>query len=372
VRLLLATAAMLLAVPASAATVKVTPYGTMASGARIVQATLTNDRGMTVKLISSGAVITDIVVPDRRGRQANVVLGFPNLADYESKNADYEFGAVVGRYAGRIANGHFALAGTEYQLVTNDGPNALHGGGNGTSRQPWQLTPFRQGRSVGALLRLVSPDGAQGFPGRLVIEVRYTLQPDNALRLDYRATSDRRTVVNLTNHAYFNLAGAGSGTVLDHRLQLLSDRLVETDAGGIPTGRFLPVAGTPFDFHKLTRIRTMIDRAHPQMTGRRGFNHAWLLPSDGRLHLAARLEDERSGRTLEVSTQEPSVQFYTANWFSGHDVGAQGVRYQPHDALALETMHLSDSPNQAAFPSTEVSPAHPYRSTTIFRFGVSK
>lgn len=357
---------------ASAAAVSVAPYGTMSTGERVVQATLTNDRGMTVKIISVGAVITDVVVPDRRGHRDNVVLGFGNLGDYEEKNADYEFGAVVGRYAGRIAGGRFSLRGKTYTLAANDGRNTLHGGPGGFSRKVWRVTPFRRGRAVGALLHLDSPESSQGFPGALGVDVRYTLQPDNSLRIDYQATTDRPTVINLTNHSYFNLAGAGSGTALNHRLQIVADRFVETDQGGIPTGRFPEVAGTPFDFRQPTRIGDMINRPHPQMAEQRGFNHAWLMPTDGRLGVAARVSEPTTGRTLEVLTREPSVTLYTANYFSGRDIGAQGTAYFPHYALALETMHLAESPNRPAFPTTEITPGHPYRSTTIFRFGVQK
>lgn len=338
----------------------------------MVQATLTNDRGMSVKIINLGAIITDIVVPDHSGNRANVVLGFANLADYEAKNPDYEFGAVVGRYAGRIAGARFSVGGQTYRLAANDGPNTLHGGPGGTSRQVWRLTPFRKGRLVGALLRLDSPEGSQGFPGRLAIDVRYTLSPDNSLRIDYKAVSDRPSVVNLTNHSYFNLAGAGSGTVLNHRLQLLSDRIAETSSGGIPTGRFLPVAGTPFDFRRPAQLAANIDQPHPQMTAKRGYNHSWVLQWGGELRPAAKLFEPESKRTMEVLTTEPAITVYTGNYFSGRDAGAQGTPYAPLDGIALETMHLSDSPNQPSFPSTIVRPDRPYRSTTILRFGTSR
>lgn len=357
--------------PAWSASVTRAPYGTTKAGQKVEQVTLANDRGMSVKIISYGAVVTDIVVPDVRGHKANVALGFGNLADYEAKNGDYAFGAVMGRYAGRIANARFTLGGHEIKLTPNDGPNALHGGPGGLFTKVWSVVPFRHGQVVGAVLRYTSPDGEQGFPGRLDVQVTYSLAPDNALRIDYEARSDKETVLNLTNHSYFNLGGAGSGNVRGHRLQLFSDRLMESDQGGIPSGRFLPVAGTPFDFRQPHVIESMIDRPHPQMEGRRGFNHSWILPFDGRLHLAARLADPASGRQLEVLTSEPSLTVYTGNWFSGRDAGAQGVIYRQHDGIALEAQHLSDSPNRPEFPSTLLKPGRVFRSTTIYRFSTT-
>ena len=361
----------LAASPAWSASVSRAPYGTTTAGQKVEQVTLTNDRGMVVKIIDYGAIVTDIVVPDARGRKANVALGFGSLADYAAKNGDYAFGAVMGRYAGRIANARFTLGGREIRLVANDGRNALHGGPGGLFTRVWTMSPFRHGRTVGATLTYSSPDGAQGFPGRLDIKVTYSLAPDNALRIDYEARSDKPTALNLTNHSYFNLAGAGSGTVRGHRLQLFSDRLMESDQGGIPSGRFLPVAGTPFDFRAPRTIESMIDRPHPQMEGRRGFNHSWILPFDGRLHRAARLVDPGSGRAMEVQTTEPSLTVYTGNWFSGRDAGAQGVIYRPHDGIALEAQHLSDSPNRPEFPSTLLKPGAVFRSTTIYRFSTT-
>ncbi len=358
----------LAAAPAWGASVTTAPYGVAKNGQKVEQVTLTNDRGMTVRIIDYGAVVTDIVVPDVRGRRANVALGFGSLADYEAKNGDYAFGAVMGRYAGRIAKARFTLDGREIGLVANDGPNALHGGPNGLFTKVWSMTPFRHGATVGAVLHYTSPDGEQGFPGRLDIQVTYSLEPENALRIDYEARSDRPTVLNLTNHSYFNLAGAGSGTVLHHRLQLFSDKLMESDQGGIPDGRFLPVAGTPFDFRQPQAIESMIDRPHPQMEGRRGFNHSWILPFDGKLRLAARLIDPGAGRQMEVLTTQPSLTVYTGNWFSGRDAGAQGTIYKPHDGIALEAQHLSDSPNRPEFPTTLLTPGEVFRATTIYRF----
>lgn len=358
--------------PAWAASAVVAPYGVTRTGERVDQVTLVNDRGMRVRIIGYGATVTEIVVPDAVGKPANVALGFGSLADYEARNGDYAFGATVGRYAGRIAGARFRLGGREVRLVANDGPNALHGGPGALFTRVWSVAAFRRGGRVGAVLRYTSPEGEQGFPGRIDLQVTYTLGSDDALRIDYAARSDRRTVLNLTNHSYFNLAGAGSGTVKDHRLQLLSDRLVETDRGGIPTGRFLAVAGTPFDLRAPRRIGDMMALPHPQMTGRRGFNHSWVLPFDRRLRRAARLSDPASGRAMEVLTTEPSLVVYTGNWFSGRDRGAQGTYYRQHDGVALEAQHLPDSPNRPAFPSTLLTPGHRWRSTTIYRFSAGR
>jgi aldose 1-epimerase len=360
------------AAPAHAAAVTVAPYGVTKSGEKVDQATLTNDRGTVVKIIGYGATVTDIVVADRTGHRANVVLGFATLADYEAKNGDYAFGATVGRYAGRIANARFTLAGKEVRLTANDGPNALHGGPGAWFGKVWSVTPFRRAGKVGAVLRYISREGEQGFPGTVRVSVTYTLEADDALRIDYEARADKPTVINLTNHSYFNLAGAGSGKALGERLQLFSDRLVETDARGIPTGGLLPVDDSPFDFREPHALADRIGIPHPQMEGRRGYNHPFALALDGKLRLAARLEDPGSGRRLEVLTTEPAIHLYTANWISGRDKGAQGSLYHAYDGIALETQHYPDSPNRPEFPSTLLRPGNVFRSTTIFRFSTSK
>jgi aldose 1-epimerase len=355
-----------------AASVVEVPYGTTRDGQRVTQVELRNGRGMAVRFIGYGATITDIVVPDGKGRPANVALGFASLADYEAKNGNYAFGAVMGRYVGRIARAQFRIDGKLVSLTPNDGPNALHGGPGSFDTKVWSVTPFRRGRDVGATLAYTSPAGEQGFPGRLDVKVTYTLTPRNALRIDYEARTDSPTVLNLTNHSYFNLAGAGSGTVRDHRLRIDSRRILETDSGGIPTGRYLDVEGTPFDFRHEAEVGEMMDRPHRQMEGRRGFNHSWVLGHRGRLAFAARLKDPKSGRRLDVFTTEPSLHVYTANWFSGQDRGAQGILYRRHDGIALETQHYPNSPNEPAFPSTLLRPGETFRSTTVYRFSSGK
>ena len=366
-----ALALLFLSAPAWSATVGRTGYGVTKDGRAVEQVTLANDRGMTVRIISYGAIVTDIIVPDAQGSSANVALGFATLAEYEAKNGNYGFGAVIGRYAGRIADARFTIGGKEVRLTANDGPNALHGGPGGFDTRVWTIEPFKRGGSVGAVLGYSSPAGEQGFPGRLDVRVTYTLTPDNALRIDYRARTDAPTVLNLTNHSYFNLAGAGSGSIRGHRLQIAAHRFIETDSRGIPASAFPAVANTPFDFRRFAAIGSVIDRAHPQMDGRRGYNHGWRLAGGRSLRLAARLADPSSGRSLEVRTTEPSLHVYTANWFSGRDSGAQGRPYGPHDGIALETQHLPDSPNRPAFPSTLLRPGETFRSTTVYRFSAS-
>jgi aldose 1-epimerase len=368
---LLAAFALLAAAAATQPAGKVSwaPYGHLSDGRVVHQVTLTNGKGMRVRLINYGATITDVDVPDSSGKADNVVLGFANLADYEAKNGDYAFGSAIGRFVGRIGAARFTLDGKEVRLTPNDGPNALHGGPGNFQSKLFEMRPYSGNGLVGAILTYRSPAGEQGFPGTLDVTITYTLTDKDELRIDYQATTDAPTVVNLTNHSYFNLKGAGSGTARDHLLRIAGDKLAETDPRGIPTGRFLPVAGTPFDFRKATRIGDLIDREHPQMEGRRGYNHSWLLANrGGKLALAATLSDPASGRRLDVLTTEPALQIYAGNWMSGRDVGAQGVAYGSHDAIVFETQHFPDSPNHPNFPSTRLAPGETYRSTTVFRF----
>ena len=366
-RLAAAALAFLAAGSAEAASVSVKPYGRLSDGRPVEQVTLENDQGMVVKIIGYGAIVTDVIVPDARGKRENVALGFDNLRDYETKNGD-AFGAVMGRYAGRIANARFVLDGREVKLEANDGPNALHGGPGGFDTKLWQVSTFRQGENVGAVLRYSSPEGEQNFPGRLDVSITYTLRPSNALRIDYEARTDRTTVLNLTNHSYFNLSGAGAGSVRNHLLRIASDHILETDGRAIPTGRTVAAEGTPFDFRRPTAIGARIDAPHPQMEGRRGYNHVWLLRNEGKLLRVAEVADPASGRRLVVMTTEPALHAYTGNWFSGKVRGAQGKLYRPHDGLALETQHYPDSPNRPEFPSTVLRPGETFRSTTIYRF----
>jgi aldose 1-epimerase len=360
-RALLALTLVAVSFAPAAAAVAVRPYGTAKDGQKVNEYVLRNSRGAEVHFISFGGIITEIDVPDRRGRKSNVALGFGNLADYETHNPDYRFGAIIGRYAGRIAGARFTIDGKEVKLVANDGPNALHGGAiPGFDSKVWTVTPLR-GRTPGAVLSYTSPDGEQGFPGTLRVSVTYRLLPDNALRIDYAATTDKPTHINFTNHSYFNLAGAGSGTVLDQTLQVPSSRYAEAGEGGIPTGRSLPVAGTMFDFRSPKPLRQCLE-------AERGCNDSWVLPFDRKLHLAARVADPKSGRIMEVLTTEPSIHIYTAGYMSGKDKGAQGTPYRAFDAVALEAQHFQDTPHRPEFPTTLLKPRQTCRATTIYRF----
>ena len=374
--LLAALAAAGLASAAHSAGVEMRDYGVTGDGEAVREYSLTGDDGMVVRFLDYGGIVTAIEVPDRAGARENVVLGLPDLADYEAKNSRYFFGGIVGRYAGRIAGARFAIDGREIRLTANDGPNALHGGaGESFIARVWRVEPLPAGEGVGATLHYSAADGEQGFPGRLDVAVTYKLLP-GALRIDYRATSDAPTVLNLTNHSYFNLAGAGAGPVFGHRLQLFADRIVGATEAGIPTGEFLPVAGTPFDFRQERPLGDCLEQAMPRIGGFCGFNHSWLVEGargGGSAPVpAGRVVEPQSGRTLEVLTTEPTLHVYVANHFSGDDVGAAGVPLRPHHGLALETQHLPDSPNRPEFPSTLLRPGETFRSTTIYRFGVDE
>lgn len=341
------------------------------AAARPADETIVLRRGeMVARLIPFGATVTQIEVPDRTGKRANVLLGFATPAEFRAKNHKASFGATIGRYAGRIANARFTVDGTPVQLVADDGPNALHGGGPAKfDTQTWSV----QRRSADAVtFALDSPDGFQGFPGRLRVTVTYRLLAGNAMRIDYEARTSKPTVLNLTNHAYFNLAGEGSGNIRDHKLKVAAQRYVATNDRGIPTGAFPPVAGTPLDLRTARAIGKAIDGGAP-LVGPRGFNHAWLFDKpDGKLAPVAWLNDPATGRTLTVETTEPSIQVYTAGYLDGKDRGPSGRIMQPFDGVALETQHVSDSPNQPSFPTTALRPGETFRSTTIWRFGTDR
>jgi aldose 1-epimerase len=344
-------------------------YGVTRDGRVVVEHELRGG-GLVLRFLDFGGIVTAIEAPDRAGRIDNVVLGLPGLAAYEARNEHYRFGAIIGRYAGRIAGARFTIDGREVRLAANEGPNALHGGaGPGFDARLWAVD--RHGADA-ATLRLASPDGDQGFPGRLDVAVSYRLLPDAALRIDFEARADAATMLNLTNHSYFNLAGAGAGDVRDHRLRLFAARIAEVDAAGIPTGGLCDLAGTPFDFRESRPIGARLQDARPIVTGFAGYNHSWMIDgADGRaLRPAARLCDPVSGRLLDVATSEPSIHVYTANHFDGTDMGAAGIPLCAWSGIAFETQHLPDSPNRPAFPSTALRPGETFRSTSLFRFGI--
>lgn len=348
-------------------------YGVTAAGSEVVEYTLTNAGGVEVKIVTYGGTITSVRLPDRNGEAANVVLGFSNLQDYENKSP--YLGCITGRYANRIAGGRFTLDGTVYQLDLNDGPNSLHGGRQGFDKVVWTVTREIEGPDgSGIELHYVSPDGDQHFPGALDTTVTYLLNDQNELRIDYRATTDKPTVVTLTNHTLWNLAGEGSGSIADHLLQINAGQYTPVDATAIPTGELEDVAGTPFDFRTPKPIGEDIGADHPQLVLGKGFDHNWVLlrpGPDAGLQPAATLRDPASGRVLEVWTTEPGVQMYTGNFLDGSLHGTSGRAYAQRGGVALETQHFPDSPNQPDFPTTELRPGEVYASTTVFKFGVA-
>jgi len=329
--------------------------------------TLANAHGMEAKIIPYGGIVTALSVPDRHGQLANVVLGFDNLDDYQTKNHPY-FGALIGRYGNRIGNAGFTLDGMPYKLPVNNGPNSLHGGNAGFDKQTWTVD---EASSSKLALSYLSKDGEEGYPGNLTTRVIYSVTNDNELRIDYTATTDKTTVVNLTNHSYFNLSGSGS--IYDHIVTINANTFTVIDDTLIPTSELARVEGTPFDFRQPKCIGTDIRSAHPQMVVAHGFDHNFVInrPADNSLVLAARVSDPASGRVMEVLTTEPGVQFYTGNFLDGTLVGSGGRTIRQSDALCLETQHFPDSPNKPDFPSTVLKPGETYQSTTVYKFSTS-
>ncbi len=338
------------------------PFGATSDGTAVEVYTLRNSQGMIAKVMTLGATLTELHVPDKVGITADVVLGFDNVADYQSDKNQY-FGCTTGRVANRIAKGKFTLDGKEYTLAVNNGPNHLHGGvSRSLSRVVWKAQPIQNG----VRFTYTSPDGEEGYPGNLNLIVTYTLNENNELRIDYEATTDKPTPVNLTNHSYFNLAGAGAATVLDHVLELAADEYTPADETLIPTGKIESVKGTPLDFTQPRRVGERIE----QLLGTQfqGYDHNFVLRKRGRPPtFAARLKDPKSGRVLTVLTTQPGVQLYTGNFLKGQ-TGKRGRVYAQRSALCLETQHFPDSVNQPKFPSVILRPGQTYRHTTIFAF----
>jgi aldose 1-epimerase len=332
--------------------------------------TLTNAHGIELRGVAYGGIIVSLSVPDRNGRMADVVLGYDSLEQYLSDS--FYFGAIIGRFANRIAGARFNVDGKPYLLAANDGPNHLHGGRTGFGRVLWRAAPFRTGHTAGVALSYTSPDGEEGYPGNLDTRVRYTLTDWNHLVVDFLASTDRASPVNLTQHICFNLAGDSAADILGHRLWINADQMTSVDESLVPTGEVEPVAGGPFDFRTLTAIGARIATPDEQLRRGRGYDHNFVLKrGDPGLVHAAQVVEPTSGRTLDVYTTEPGLQFYSGNFIDGRVIGKAGRVYGPRGGLCLETQHFPDSPNQPGFPSTLLRPGAQYRSRTVFAFGVS-
>lgn len=345
-------------------------FGKMPDGQAIGLYTLTNSSGMKVTVTNYGGHVVSINVPDRHGKMADVVLGFDHLDGYLGNNPF--FGALVGRYANRIGKAEFKLDGVEYKLAKNDGPNSLHGGLKGFDKQVWKAHEVSHPHPALELTYL-SKDGEEGYPGNLSVKVVYTLTDSSELRIDYTATTDKDTVLNLTNHSYFNLAGEGNGDILKQVMMINADRFTPVDATLIPTGELRSVAGTPLDFRKPTAIGARINADDEQLKRGHGYDHNFVINRTGPgLALAARAFDPESGRVLEVLTTQPGVQFYTGNFLDGGVHGKGGKAYARRAAFCLETQHFPDSPNKPSFPTSELKPGQTYHETTVYKFSTTK
>lgn len=343
-------------------------FGVTPEGQSVDLFTLTNARGMEVRLISYGGIVVSLRVPDRHGRFDDVTLGYDSLEDYLRENP--YLGALIGRFGNRIANGRFRLNGREYLLSTNDGPNHLHGGDRGFHTMVWEVEPFEEDHHVGAVLAHTSPAGEQGFPGTVEVRVTCTLTDQDELMFDYHATTDEATPINLTQHSYWNLAGEQDEDVLDHELLIRASRFTPVDPTLIPTGEMREVAGTPFDFTTARAVGARIGADDEQLHFAGGYDHNFVLdrPEGDGLAFAARLHEPHSGRVLEIHTTEPGLQFYSGNFLNGSLIGKQGRVYGHRSGLALETQHFPDSPNHPEFPSTVLRPGEAYTSRTVYRF----
>jgi aldose 1-epimerase len=330
---------------------------------------LTNATGTEVAITNYGAAVVSVKVPDRAGKLGDVVLGYDTVDGYVSNKVF--MGAIVGRYGNRIAHAKFTLGGITYNLTPNNGENTLHGGPHGFYKVLWQAKEISSQEGPTLELNYLSPDGEEGYPGNLAVKVIYILAARrNELRIEYKATTDKETVLNLTNHSYFNLAGQGEGDVLNHKIMIDANRFTPVDAGSIPTGELRSVKGTPFDFTKPTPIGARLEQDDEQLRFGRGYDHNWVLNSGDKatLSLAARVYEPKTGRVLEVWTTEPGMQFYTGNFLDGTIRGKDGKIYRQRYGLCLETQHFPDSPNKPDFPSTVLKPGREFRSTTVFRF----
>ena len=350
------------------------PFGELPDGTAVSLFTLTNTNKVVVKITNYGGIVTAVVVPDKEGHFEDVVLGFNTLAGYLTESYRKEspfFGGIIGRFGNRIAGGKFSLDGTSYTLPTNNGPNHLHGGNKRFDTVVWQAEEVHDEEGIGLRLRYVSADGEEGYPGTLQVQVTYMLRNTNELQITYEAETDKATIVNLTNHAYFNLSGNVKKGILDHQLMLNADEFIPVDASMIPTGVLQPVKETPFDFRDSETIGPKMRSEDEQLRRGKGFDHCFVLKGKpGEMKLAASLFEPDSRRFLEVFTREPGVQFYTGNHLTGALQGKEGATYFPHSGLCLETQHFPDAPNQPKFPSAVLRPGERYQTETIYKFSV--
>ena len=346
-------------------------FGKTADGQSVELFTLTNAMGTEAKITNYGGIVVSLSVPDRTRKFADVVLGFNDLESY-LKGHPY-FGSIIGRYGNRIAKGHFSLDGVEYKLAVNNGPNHLHGGIKGFDKVVWTPAPTTTRNAASLSLTYLSTDGEEGYPGNLNVKVVYTLTNKNELRIDYSATTDKDTVINLTHHSYFNLAGEGNGDILNHQLTLKANRFLPTDATSIPTGELRSVGGNPFDFVTAHAIGERINQNDQQLQFGNGYDHNWVVNGKpGRLRVAAEVYEPTSGRLMQVWTTEPGIQFYTGNFLDGTLTGKSRKAYQRRSGFCLETQHYPDSPNEPKFPTTTLRKGAIYSSTTIYRFSVRR
>ncbi len=345
-------------------------YGKTSDGKEVDIYTLTNKNGMKVQIINYGAIITSLTAPDKNGKMEDVVLGYTKPEDYFNGNP-YFFGALIGRYGNRIANAKFTLDGKSFELNKNDGTNHLHGGKEGFYSKLWTAEPIENAKNPSLKLTYTSEDGEQGFPGKLVTTVIYTLTDDNSLEIDYEATTDKNTIVNLTQHSYFNLSGKFTQPITDHILQLSADKFIPVNNVLIPTGELKPVANTPFDFRTPKLVGKDINAQDEQIKKGNGFDHCWVLNGKG-LRTIGTLFHPESGRVMEVITDQPGVQFYSGNFLDGKYDTKTGGKNEFRTGLCLETQHYPDSPNQPTFPSVELKPGEKYHTKTIYKFSVKK
>ena len=344
-------------------------FGQMADGTPVDLYTLANANGVEAEISNYGGIVVALMVPDRNGKLDDVVLGFDTLEGYLAHNL--YLGCIAGRYANRIAKGRFVLDGVEYTLAQNDGENHLHGGIKGFDKVVWQAEQFERDDAAGLQLTYLSKDGEEGYPGDLSVTVTYSLTGDDELKIEYSATTDRPTVVNLTNHSYFNLAGQVPRDILGHELTIYADRFTPVDGTLIPTGELRSVVGTPLDFSKAVAIGARIEQDYDQLRFGKGYDQNWVLDNpEGSLALAARVHEPASGRVMEVYTTEPGIQFYSGNFLDGTATGKGGIVYHKRFGFCLETQHYPDSPNKPGFPSVVLRPGEEYAQTTVYRFSV--